>query len=64
MSKRWSCGTLGEGFQHAMDESFEHEEQKIQKELEELFGFRFNLNIVNKHLCSYRRHASFQFKNR
>ncbi len=39
MSKRWSCGTLGEGFKDAMYEAIECDEQKLQTELKELYGF-------------------------
>lgn len=35
MSKRWSCGTLGEGYCSVVDESVLDDEERIEKELKE-----------------------------
>ena len=42
MSKRWSCDTLGEGFQHVMTEAVHDEEAKLLKEIQDPSQLRSN----------------------
>ena len=42
MSKRWSCDTLGEGFQHVMTEAAHDEQSRILKEIEDPSQLRWN----------------------
>jgi len=35
MSKRWSCGSLGEGFNQVMDDALAADEAAIQKQIQD-----------------------------
>ena len=57
MSKRWSCDTLKEGFNHVMTDALDDEEKKLQKEIEDQLLLYFLLSFSCSKVIT--NHSSF-----